>query len=213
MLIEDFRRSMTTSPTQLMLPTESSIEVIHNNGICLNIHFISVCSRLGYQTFYFPNFRGQKNISEINRELSGYNGVIQSQCSNAIAHLVCSVYAPLCYSPSDFNTSPQPIYPCYQLCKYVKDDCESYYNGVDATWPQILDCNNSEVFKNDSESLIFCPTDMESLQVLDDDTELPTSTFDENYLESASKIKSDLITSGKCIFWFNIVLKSWWSLT
>lgn len=147
-----------------------------------------MCSGIGYPFFYTPNFRGQRSTSEINTEL--HASIIRSNCSNALAHLLCSVYTPFCYHPSNPSASPQPIYPCYRLCKYVQDDCSSYFRGVNFTWPLMLDCDNREIFKNDSRSLIFCPPDIGSLRIPSDiGTESPTP--DDNEDNDASKPSPD----------------------
>lgn len=72
---------------------------------------IPFCSGVGWHTVSFPNFRGQTNYTDAQRELSDFMPLRNGRCSNALVHFLCSVYAPFCDSD----------YPQFRLkpCRYV----------------------------------------------------------------------------------------------
>ena len=86
--------------------------------------------------------------------------LVNTNCSNAIVHLLCDVYAPFCYVDKKHGTSK--LHPCIELCQYVRDGCESVMNNYGLDWPFHLDCNNSDIYKSSSE-LTYCPDDLSKL--------------------------------------------------
>lgn len=69
---------------------------------CRPIREIDVCSHVdpNYTNGSFPNYRNQDNIAVVNTELENFYPLILKECSNALVHLLCSVYAPVC-DPTD----------------------------------------------------------------------------------------------------------------
>ncbi len=63
---------------------------------CVPIQEIDICSNIEYKNGSFPNYRDQDNLAVVSNELENFVPLIRRQCSNAIVHLLCSVYAPFC---------------------------------------------------------------------------------------------------------------------
>ncbi len=122
-----------------------------------------ICSQLGYSKAFFPNFRLQLTPEEANKELSDFMPLLS--CSNAIAHLLCSVYAPFCYE--DSASKPMKLHPCIELCEYVTNGCREEVESFGLEWPEHLDCQNEAIFKprNDTSTLLYCPPNLEMLQL------------------------------------------------
>ena len=133
----------TTNP-----PKTDYIEVTIDPRVCMSINSISICSTIGYSKFYLPNFRQHTNATLVNSELSNFVSVFNSFCSSLVKHLICSVYAPPCIDQ-------QHLYPCYKMCKHVRDNCDNLFNSSTYSWPTVLYCDNAEIFKNDSRA--YCP--------------------------------------------------------
>ena len=140
---------------------------------CVDISKIPFCSNLNYPKAHFPNYRGHDSPAEANNELSDFNGFVNTNCSNAIVHLLCAVYAPFCYVDEKHGTSK--LHPCIELCQHVRSGCESVVNSYGLDWPSHLDCNNSDIYKNSSE-LTYCPDDLSTLVI--PSTHVTTTTPD-----------------------------------
>ena len=132
-------RNTTTNP-----PMTDYRDVNIVPRMCLSINLICMCSTIGYSKFYLPNFREHSNATLVNSELSNFMPIFNSPCSSLIKHLICSVYAPSCIDQ-------QHLFPCYKMCKHVRDNCIN----VIFSWPTVLNCDNAEIFKNDSRA--YCP--------------------------------------------------------
>ena len=103
---------------------------------CKSTDVIPLCSSVGYNQTY-QNFRGL-SIIETNIELSSYQSLIDTSCSDYLINLLCSVYAPPCN-----GTDPViKLRPCRALCRKVKDDCWSNLDIYD-NWPELFDCENN----------------------------------------------------------------------
>ena len=155
--IEAINKSKHATPiTPLCRPPLSNYD-----DECVDISKIPFCSNLNYPKAHFPNYRGHDSPAEANNELSDYD-LVNTNCSNAIVHLLCAVYAPFCYVDEKHGTSK--LHPCIELCQYVRDGCESVVNSYGLDWPSHLDCNNSDIYKSSSE-LTYCPDDPSTLVI------------------------------------------------
>lgn len=127
---------------------------------------IPICSPLqqvGWGNVSFPNFRGHKTQEEAQEELQDFQSLILIQCSKALVHFLCSVYAPFC--DSDY---PQlRLRPCKELCLHVRGDCEDNLLAYDYYWPEHFNCDDPELFPpkdSELELVNFCPSDIERLE-------------------------------------------------
>ena len=126
------------------------------NDRCEPISDVSICSQIGYNQAFFPNFRLQRTPAEASAELSDFTPLFSPACSNAIAHLLCSVYAPMCYEDSDGN--PAKLHPCAELCEYVGSGCREEVESFGLEWPEHLECHDNPIFKpNSTSSMLYCP--------------------------------------------------------
>ena len=117
---------------------------------CKIADLIPLCSNIGYNQTY-QNFRGL-SIIETNIELSSYQSLIDTNCSNYLVNLLCSVYAPPCN-----GTDPViKLRPCRALCRKVKDDCWSNLDIYD-NLPKLFDCENDTVLYQNDDELSYCP--------------------------------------------------------
>lgn len=159
--MDDIYRSKFIAPTEP--PTTTYPPILKNS--CESTSLIPTCSEIGYSQAYIPNFRLLESLEDIQRELNDFNPLIASACSNAIAHLLCSVYAPFCYT-DDQNIATR-LHPCTELCVHVRDGCESTMESFGMPWPQQLDCTDSEIYKprNSTDTLVYCPTDIQAVHI------------------------------------------------
>lgn len=147
----------------LLVITEA---VTHTDGMrttgpvsCMSVKAIPICANLGYANTTFPNLRGQTTPEEANEELSHFLALISTGCSNAIVHLLCSIYAPVCIQK--FSSLKFP--PCRTLCEYVKEGCgDILLHNFGHSWPPgpHLDCQNYNNSK-----LCFGPSDPSTLEM------------------------------------------------
>ncbi len=66
------------------------------NYQCVPIQDVDVCSNIEYVNGSLPNYRNQDDLAVVNSELENFIPLIRRQCSNAIVHLLCSIYVPFC---------------------------------------------------------------------------------------------------------------------
>ena len=148
---KDYLRKPVTPSTQAMTTTPDvppTIEQVQCE--CKSTDLIPLCSNIGYSQTY-QNFRGL-SIIETNIELSSYQSLIDTSCSDYLINLLCSVYAPPCNS-----TDPViKLRPCRALCRKVKDDCWSNLDIYD-NWPKLFDCENNTVLYQNDDELSYCP--------------------------------------------------------
>lgn len=126
---------------------------------CENITEIEFCSKVGYTTASFPNYRNQFDQMTANSELQNFQGLAERVCSNAIVHFLCAVYAPFC-DPKE----PQfRVPPCRELCEHARAGCESLVRRFGLTWPPHLQCS---LYPTQLENRVtFCPTNISLLEI------------------------------------------------
>lgn len=137
---------------QLVRPPVPEIETFE----CEDLDVIELCANI-YRRASFPNYRDHPNQVLANNELLNFLPLIQSPCSNAIVHFLCSIYAPFCQDGRE-NIR---IRPCRELCDHVRGTCEQPLREYNLEWPPHLECSN---FRLDAETeLDFCPDDIPNL--------------------------------------------------
>ena len=87
---------------------------------CQPITDITVCESVGYLNASFPNLRNQMTQTEANAELNNFQPLIRLNCSGAIVHFLCAVYAPFC----EVSFPDTRVRPCRNLCQHVRAGCE-----------------------------------------------------------------------------------------
>ncbi len=76
------------------------------NYRCVPMQDVDICSNIHieYVNGSLPNYRNQDDLAVVNNELENFIPLIRRQCSNAIVHLLCSIYVPFCT-----NNDPQVL--------------------------------------------------------------------------------------------------------
>ena len=141
------------SSVQTPVPTEGDL------FRCEPITDIDLCNHVGYENATFPNFRLQETQSEASSELRNFAPLIRLQCSNAIVHMLCAVYAPFC----QLSFPNLRIPPCRSLCMHVRDSCEQNLLDFSLTWPPHLECDRYPTRADDP--LCFGPSDPNELVI------------------------------------------------
>ena len=108
---------------------------------CDQIQSMPICEEMPWDYALFPNLRDHESQEEANSELEQFRSLIELNCSGAIVHFLCSIYAPFC--STDINP-PKVIRPCRSLCQYVRDGCEQPFleRAGGLPWPEHLICEN-----------------------------------------------------------------------
>jgi hypothetical protein len=124
-------------------------EVLSTNDVrdtaamsCLPVETVPLCANLGYPNTTFPNMRGHTTPEEANEELAHFLALVDTGCSNAIVHLLCAIYAPMCIQKYLEQRLVFP--PCKNLCEYVRDGCaDTLLEEFGYSWPPgpHLDCH------------------------------------------------------------------------
>lgn len=149
------------------LVKETTSDVLRNGGArekpsCISVEAVPLCADLGYVNTTFPNLRGHATPKEANEELAHFLGLISTGCSNAIVHLLCSIYAPVCIQ--EYPDLKYP--PCRNLCEHVEEGCaETLLLVFGYNWPPgpHLDCYNYDTAEENS--LCFGPPDPSMLEI------------------------------------------------
>lgn len=128
------------------------------NG-CQMITEVSMCVNIEWDNTSFPNLRNQVSQTQANDELKNFYPLVQTRCSNALVHFLCSVYTPICLlkEGSSFVT----LEPCRELCMYVRSTCEPALVQNDFSWPSHLECSN---FPDSNNSVCLTIPNIESIQ-------------------------------------------------
>lgn len=145
--------SLTVTQQQILLPV-----TMETPYTCENNTEIEFCFEIGHDTIRLPNLRGHETQSSANSELLNFAPLIQGVCSNAIAHFLCSVYAPFCIIDSNIQ-----ILPCRELCEYVRATCEQPIREFGLNLPDFFNCSR---YPSDADTLLdFCPPNLTMLQI------------------------------------------------
>ena len=135
------------------IPTEPPIFT------CQPITEIKVCENVGYQNASFPNFRNQMTQTEANAELNNFLPLIRLNCSGALVHMLCAVYAPFCQT----SFPDKSVRPCKSLCELVRAGCEDELLDFGLQWPPHLECDFYPTREEDP--LCFGPPDPTQLRI------------------------------------------------
>ena len=146
---------------------------------CEDLTTIKLCANI-YERASFPNYREHPNQVAANQELLNFTPLIESVCSNAIVHFLCSIYAPFC----QVGRENLRIRPCRELCAHVRSTCEPPLREFNLEWPPHLECDNFE--PDATTELDFCPDDIENLPFPLSETDI-----------SSERVKYRLHTEGE----------------
>lgn len=111
------------------------VSTIPPPGTCQPITAVNMCLNVNWKNASFPNLREHQTQSAANEEIRSFYPLVQTRCSNALVHFLCSVYAPVC----DYRQSIT-LKPCRNLCTYVRRTCEPVMNQNGFNWPVHLEC-------------------------------------------------------------------------
>ena len=145
--------------TSLGLPIQTPLPPEEEPFRCEPITDIDLCTHVGYENATFPNFRLHETQSEASSELRNFAPLIRLQCSNAIVHMLCAVYAPFC----ELRFPNFRIRPCRSLCMHVRDGCEQNLLDFSLTWPPHLECDRYPTRADDP--LCFGPINPNELEI------------------------------------------------
>lgn len=123
---------------------------------CEELTTLDLCTHI-YSHASFPNYRGHPDQVTANLELLNFTPLIESVCSNAIVHFLCSIYAPFCLVGQE-NVR---IMPCRELCTHVRSTCEPPLREFNLDWPPHLVCDNFS--PDNTTALDFCPDNIPAL--------------------------------------------------
>ena len=107
---------------------------------------LDFCKDIGYNqtivmTSTTPNpFTLKNSQEESHAELTHYQRLVDTGCSNELRLLLCSVYVPYC--DQNFKGG---IVACRPLCEKVKAKCEKHIKDINLSWPSVLDCSKFAV--------------------------------------------------------------------
>ena len=128
--------SVTTPSTSVLTPTEPSTIA---PAKC-ELMDLAICEDMPWNYTLYPNFRLHTNQVEAEMELEQFRKLIEVNCSGAIVHFLCAIYAPFCT-----DDHPLRVFrPCRRLCQHVRDGCEPVFNqqAQGLPWPDHLNCDN-----------------------------------------------------------------------
>ena len=130
-------------PVLLLLVLVAVVSAFSHEGesyTCEVLTEIEICANI-YPNASFPNFRSHATQQEANTELNDFIPLIETECSNALVHMLCAVYAPFCDLSFGTNTRSKP---CRHLCQYVREGCEDHFHVLqveDASSLPHFECN------------------------------------------------------------------------
>ena len=133
------------------------VPVTNPPRVCEPLNEITLCRGI-YENVSFPNSREHQSQVVANAELEQFIPLIQEDCSNALVHFLCSVYAPFC----QYDRPEIVIAPCRELCQYVHDSCVGPLQAFGISWPPHLDCS---LYQPNATTLVdFCPPSLTAIK-------------------------------------------------
>ena len=101
---------------------------------------LAICEDMPWNYTLYPNFRHHANQVEAEMELEQFRKLIEANCSGAIVHFLCAIYAPFCTDDHPLRV----LRPCRRLCQHVRDGCDPVFNqqAQGLPWPDHLNCDN-----------------------------------------------------------------------
>ena len=128
---------------------------------------LNLCQGLNYSNATLPNPRGHMTQDAVNLELEDYRILINTGCSGALVHFLCSFYLPFC---SYANNQLLTLKPCRHLCEFTRRRCEPEYDNFSLDWPLFFNCSSD----NFADSNCFGPPNPATLSVLPSFSIAPT---------------------------------------
>lgn len=110
--------SPSPSPSPVIQPQAGKCEPLR----------VPACSAFHYSKTKIPNFLHHQTQDQASLELSKFDAVIQTNCSQELAFFLCSLFAPPC-SPHPYTA------PCKELCSRVRKQCISKIRQLGMKWP------------------------------------------------------------------------------
>ena len=116
-------------------PVAPSIDMCQsvNNSVCGSLH-------TRYMTI-FPNDNFDSE-EEADLHFQSFEPIINNTCSDQLKFLICGSHYPVCIPDVQDSSKVNTYYPCKSVCRKVRRNCEQLLIENDATWPDLLDCDN-----------------------------------------------------------------------
>lgn len=96
---------------------------------------IPMCQGLSYNQTITPNLLGHTSQREAMVQMSFFNTIVQTVCSEDIRLFLCMVYTPRC-------VEGVAQWPCRALCERAKQGCEGLMASYGVSWPVELRCDS-----------------------------------------------------------------------
>ncbi len=158
---DDLLRITYPSSVITDVPFPSPTPPVTTEYTCQNITDFPICSEL-HDMALFPNSLGHPDQEVAYDEFANFSVLIRRGCSNAIAHFLCSIYAP----PCQIGEESVPIQPCQEMCMYVQSTCEDVLINLNysfSSWSSQWNCDN--FLPSNESSVDYCPGDFSSLSI------------------------------------------------
>ena len=97
------------------------------------------CTGVGWVNATLPNLVGTTTTAGIEQDLALYLPLYTTACSNALIHFICALYYPVCFFKGNTH---ETLYPCRELCDYVRCSCDTTVRELGAEWPSEFECDN-----------------------------------------------------------------------
>ena len=129
-------------------------------GVCEPLASV-VCTQtnVGYSSTFVPNPRGHESQMEADGEIIDFVRLIETRCSSALYHFLCSYYFPFCFNVDNHATR---LKICRSFCEFVRPACEPTINAFGYPWPIFLNCSLSDFT---DEQPCFGPADPSNLAI------------------------------------------------
>ena len=116
-------------------PIVPSIDMCHpvNNSVCGSLHS-------SYMTI-FPNDNFDTE-EDADLHFLSFEPIINNTCSDQLKFLLCSTHYPVCIPDVKDSSKMNTYYPCKSVCRQVRINCEHLLIANNASWPDLLDCDN-----------------------------------------------------------------------
>lgn len=193
--------SCVTQPSVPAAGITSGLEPVGKTmeGFCEPIQ-IPMCQQMPYNATKMPNFLSNVHQSEAIIALEPFRFLTETACSPFLVFFLCVIFTPICTEELPIPLDPIP--PCRQVCRKVRNNCEPLINRMGYVWPHSLNCKN---FPDVTKGICLTPESVlkkGDMGVTDGTTETNCPCFRHPKLKQRlySKRKFDFVIRGKIIW-------------
>lgn len=168
--------TQTTTPEPTISPIAPRIDtcISVNNSVCATLH-----------PDYSTSFPNKNFTSQEDADLHFYSfggDIINHNCSDQLKLLLCGSHYPACLPDVQDNSSVILLYPCKNVCKQVRKNCEELLLMYNASWPDLLDC---DTFPSKKDELCIEEIPDPKCEPLDPRVQEICGVLDDNYKMTA----------------------------